>query len=151
MDGLTQRFNATMEEYLRLYVDQHLDDWVDYLPMCKFAANNAISDSTKLLLFFTKFRKDPHMNVDLDRPVTNPEDAQAHEAAANLQHIHNLLRAKMTAAQYRYLEAYDEWRRPAPSLNPEIAFGWTRASSRLPARPGNRIGRNSAISLSSAR
>ena len=38
------------------------------------------------------------MNFDLNRPVTNPEEARAHEAAANLQKIHDLVRAEMTAA-----------------------------------------------------
>ena len=69
--------------------------------MCEFAANNAISDSTQVSPFFANFGKDPHMNFDLDRPETNPEEAQAHEAAANLRKIHDLVQAEMTAAQYR--------------------------------------------------
>ena len=75
-----------MEEYLRLYVNHHQDDWVDWLPICKFAANNAISDSTQVSPFFANFGKDPGMNFDFDhcQPVTNPEEAWAHEAAANL-------------------------------------------------------------------
>ena len=45
-DGQTERFNATMEEFLRLYVNHHQDDWVYWLPQCKFAANNATSETT---------------------------------------------------------------------------------------------------------
>ena len=107
-----------MEEYLRLYVNHHQDDWVDWLPMCEIAANNTISDSTQVLPFFPNFGKDPRMNFDLDRPVTNLEEARAHEAAANLQKIHDLVRAEMTAAQYRYSEAYDKTRRSAPRFEP---------------------------------
>ena len=58
------------------------------------------------------------MNIDLDQPIRNPEQARAHEAAASLQKIHALVRAEMTAAQYRYLEAYDRAHRPAPKFNP---------------------------------
>ena len=58
------------------------------------------------------------MNFDLDRPVTNPEEARAHEAAANLQKIHVLVRGEMTAAQYRYSEAYDKTHRHAPRFEP---------------------------------
>ena len=69
--------------------------------MCEFAANNAISDSTQVSPFFANFGRDPRMNFDLDRPVMNPEEARAHEAAANLRKIYDLVRAEMTAAQYR--------------------------------------------------
>ena len=113
-DGQTESFNATMEEYLWLYVNHHQDDWVDCLPMCEIAANNAISDSTQVSPFFANFGKDPRMNFDLDQPVTNSEEARAHEATANPQKIHDLVWAEMTTAQYHYWEAYDKTRRPAP-------------------------------------
>ena len=66
--------------------------------MCEFAANNAISDSTKVSHFFANFGKYPRMNFDLDQSVTNPEAAGAHVPAANLQKIHDLVRAEMIAA-----------------------------------------------------
>ena len=58
------------------------------------------------------------MNFDLDQPIENPEQARAHEAAANLRKIHDLVRAEMRAAQFRYSEAYDKARRPAPKFEP---------------------------------
>ena len=38
------------------------------------------------------------MNFDLDQPIENPEQARAHEAAANLEKIHALVKAEMAAA-----------------------------------------------------
>ena len=73
-----------MEEYLSLYVNHHQDDWTDWLPLCEFAVNNAVSETTQFSPFFANFGRDPRMNFDLDRPVENPEQARAHEAAANL-------------------------------------------------------------------
>ena len=35
-----------MEKYLRHYVNYHQDDWVAWLPLCEFAANNATSETT---------------------------------------------------------------------------------------------------------
>ena len=58
------------------------------------------------------------MIFDLDQPVENPEQARAHDAATNLRKIHDLVRAEMTAAQFRYLEAYDKARCPAPKFKP---------------------------------
>ena len=117
-DGQTERFNATMEEYLRLYVNHHQDDWVDWLPLCEFAANNAVSETTQVSPFFATFGRDPRMNFDLDQPIEHPEQARAHEAAANLLKIHDLVRAEMTAVQFRYSEAYDKARRPTPRFEP---------------------------------
>ena len=39
-DGQTERINASMEEYLRAHVNYLQDDWVRYLSLAEFAANN---------------------------------------------------------------------------------------------------------------
>ena len=77
-DGQTERFNATMEEYLRLYVNHHQDNWVDWQPLCEFDANNAISETMQVFPFFATFGRDPQMNFDLNQPIENPEPARAH-------------------------------------------------------------------------
>ena len=109
-----------MEEYLRSYVNHHQDDWTDWLPLCEFAANNTVSETTQVspFKFFATFRRDPRMNFNLDQPIENPEQARAHEAAANLQKIHALVKAEMAAAQYRYAEAYNKGRHSAPRFEP---------------------------------
>ena len=117
-DGQMERFNATMEENLRLYVNHHQDDWTDWLPLCEFAANNAASETTQVSPFFATFRTDPRMNFDLNQPIENPEQVRAHEAAANLRKIRDLVRAEITAAQFRYSEAYNKTRRPATKFEP---------------------------------
>ena len=58
------------------------------------------------------------MNFNPDQPIDIPEQARAHEAAANLRKIRDLIRAKMTAVQFRYLVAYDKARCPAPKFEP---------------------------------
>ena len=145
-DGQTERFNATMEEYLRLYVNHHQDDWVDWLPLCEFAANNAASETTQVSPFFATFGRNPRMNFDLEQPIENPEQARAHEAAANLQKIHALVKEEMTATQYQHAVTYDQHGAPPRNSSPVTGYGWTRASSRGPDRPENWIGRSSACS-----
>ena len=107
-DGQTERFNATRKEYLRLNVNHHQDDWVDWLPLWEFAANNTASETAQVSPFFATFVRDPRMNFDLDQPIENPEQARAHEAAANLQKSHALVKAERAAAQYRHAEGYDK-------------------------------------------
>lgn len=50
-DGQTERMNATLEEYLRFYVDFAQDDWVDWLPLAEYAWCNSPSPITKLSPF----------------------------------------------------------------------------------------------------
>ena len=112
MDVQTERFNATMAEYMHLYVNHQQDNWTDWLPLCEFAANNTVSETTQVSPFFATIGRDPQMNFDLDQLLENPEQARAHKVAANLQKIHTLVKAEMTAAQYRHAKAYDKGRRP---------------------------------------
>ena len=44
-DGQTERMNAGIEQYLRAFMNFHQDDWVDWLPLAEFAANNATSET----------------------------------------------------------------------------------------------------------
>ena len=41
-----------MKNYLRAYVNYTQDDWVDYLLMAEFSANNHINESTRMTPFF---------------------------------------------------------------------------------------------------
>lgn len=50
-DGHTERPNSTIEAYLRSYVSFKQGDWVQHLPMAKFAYKNAKNSSTKFTPF----------------------------------------------------------------------------------------------------
>ena len=78
------------------------------------------------------------MNFDLDQPIQNPEQARAHEAAANLQKIHVLVKAKMAAAQYWHAEACDKGRRPAPRFEPGDQV-WLDAHFIKTTRPAQKL------------
>lgn len=66
-----------MEEYLRLYVNHCQGDWANWLPMCELAANNAVSDTTGITVL-CELRKGSRMNLGLDKPIEDPEQARAH-------------------------------------------------------------------------
>jgi hypothetical protein len=42
-NGLNERLNAAMEQYLRVFVNNQHDDWAQSLPLDVFAANNGTS------------------------------------------------------------------------------------------------------------
>lgn len=137
-DRQTERFNTTMEEYLRVYVNHHQDDWVTWLPFCEFAANYAVSETTGVSPFCAHMGRDPRMNFDLDKPIENPEEARAHEAAQTLERIHDLVRTEMAAAQYRQAEGYDRHRRPAPRYLPGDEV-WLDARHIKTTRPARKL------------
>jgi hypothetical protein len=61
-DGQTERINAGMEQYLRVFVNHQQDDWVQWLPLAEFAANNGVSESMKCTPFFAVQDADPRMS-----------------------------------------------------------------------------------------
>jgi hypothetical protein len=61
-DGQTERMNAIMEQYLRAYVNYQQDNWVQYLPLAEFAANNHVSETTTVSPFFANYGFDPRLS-----------------------------------------------------------------------------------------
>ena len=58
-----------MKNYLRAYVSHTQDDWVDHLPMAKFAANNHVNKSTGITPFFAD--NGFHSRTGIEPPGTN--------------------------------------------------------------------------------
>jgi len=54
--------NASMEQYLRVFVYHQQDDWVKWLPLAEFAANNGVSETTKCTPFYAVQGTDPQMS-----------------------------------------------------------------------------------------
>ena len=54
-DGQTERVNQELEQYLRLYINHHQDDWVDWLSIAEFVHNNRVHSSTGHSLFLVNF------------------------------------------------------------------------------------------------
>jgi hypothetical protein len=71
-DGQTERMNPGMEQYLRVFVNNQQDDWVQWLPLAEFAANNGISESTKCTPFFAVQGVDPRMSF-VGEPTQEPD------------------------------------------------------------------------------
>ena len=68
-NGQTERINAELEQYLRLFVDWAQDDWVDWLPLAEFAGNNTTSETTGVSPFFANYGFHPRMGVEPSQPL----------------------------------------------------------------------------------
>jgi hypothetical protein len=63
-NGQTERMNASMEQYLRIFTSHQQDDWVQWLPLAEFAANNGTSEATKYSACFPGTGVDPWMTFE---------------------------------------------------------------------------------------
>jgi hypothetical protein len=88
-----------MEQYLRAYVNYQQDDWARFLPMAEFAANNHVSETTRISPFFANYGLNPKIDFEPDLRVDNPEENEAHILADCLSEIHDLIKSEMSFAQ----------------------------------------------------
>jgi hypothetical protein len=71
-DGQTEQMNAVLEQHLCAYVSYMQDDWSDWLPLAKFAANSMFSKTTGLSPFFANYGFYLQLGVELIEPVNIP-------------------------------------------------------------------------------
>ena len=67
-DGQTERVNASVEHYLRAFMNFHQDDWVHWLPFAEFAMNNVTSETTGVSPFFANYGFHPKLGVEPSDP-----------------------------------------------------------------------------------
>jgi hypothetical protein len=89
-----------MEQYLRLFTSYQQDDWVRWLALAEFVANNAISETIKCSPFFAVTGMDPRMTFEM--MDDEPKDSQVLEAdqvQKAMEQIHEHLRVEMRRSQ----------------------------------------------------
>jgi hypothetical protein len=119
-DGQTERVNAVLEQYLRAYVSYLQDDWYDWLPMCEFAGNNAVSATTGVSPFFANSGQHPRMGYEPPtgqiRPVYQRSQAlDANAFVEKMSEIEGFLKEEMQWAQAVYENTANINRSPAPA------------------------------------
>lgn len=112
-DGQTERMNAQLEQYLRLYVTYLQDDWADWLPLAEFAGNDAASDTTTVTPFFANYGFHPRLGFEPVPHSDRPAARDAEKFATLMQTITEHLKTEMTASRARYEEQANRKRRPA--------------------------------------
>jgi hypothetical protein len=64
MDGQTEWVNQEIKQYLRIFVNHHQNDWVEWLPIAEFAYNNQVHSSTCQTPFRLDSGQDPHLGME---------------------------------------------------------------------------------------
>jgi len=117
MDGQIERMNASMEQYLWVFINHQLDDWVHWLPLVEFAANNGVSETTKYTPFFTVQGTDPQLSfVGESTQQQNQRRFDADQIQGTMQQIHKNLQVEMRRSQGIQEEGANRGRVPAPKI-----------------------------------
>ena len=101
-----------MERHLQTYINHFQDNWVDLLPMAKFAANANLSSTTKIPPFQATCRYVPRMSfdpVDLSEKSTREQlaNSKARSIATDMEEVWKFVRTKMARSQEKQTEAAD--------------------------------------------
>ena len=88
-DGQTERLNQTLEQYLRGYVNNQQDNWVELLPLAQFAYNSAKSETTQVSPFFANHGYEPEAYKQPRKDETRAQGAMV--LANKLQEVHKQL------------------------------------------------------------
>jgi len=99
-DGQTEGMNASMQQYLRVFVTHQQDDWVKWQPLAEFAANNGVSERSKCTPLCAIQGTDPRMSF-VGEPTMehNQRRVSANNVEATMQQIHDHLRVEMRQSQ----------------------------------------------------
>jgi len=128
-NGQAENTNKSMEKFLRAHVNYKQNDWVDWLWMAEFVANNSVSASTKVTPFFATRGTHPRMaGVDFTLPVnampavasSGPrkiDEQSAQEFALEMTKVHQHLRQEMARTQLAQSEAANRLRQVHPNYN----------------------------------
>jgi hypothetical protein len=85
-DGLTERYNRTLEQTLRMYVQPNGKNWDKLLSMCEFALNNTYHSSIDCTPFYLNYGFHPRTPTTIDLPSRS--NTASKEFLQNLQHLH---------------------------------------------------------------
>jgi hypothetical protein len=99
-DGQTEGQNQTIEQYLRAFSNYEHDNWVELLPLAKFAYNNAIHASTRMTPFWANYHYHSVMQFKAPKqPSSLNSEILADTFALGLEDTHQTLRKNLQEAQ----------------------------------------------------
>jgi len=116
-DGQTEGINASMEQYLRVFVNHQPDDWVKWLPLKEFEANDGVSETTKCTPFHVIQGMDPWMwFAGEPSKEWDQQRVMADNVQATMQKIDEHLRVEMRRSQAVEEEDANCGHIPAPDI-----------------------------------
>ena len=108
-----ERQNSTLEQYLQAYVTYQQDDWVEWLPLAKFAYNNSQQSTTGELLFYLLMGQNSQFNDNITKILDHsPEVPAVTDWLRPLLQVCEALERCWEAAITKQVEFYNKMVKP---------------------------------------
>lgn len=114
-DCQTERVNAILEKYLRVWNNYQQNNWADPQPSADFCFNNTQSSTTKFTLFLANYGY--HLRWELNFEKTPSKKIDDATYTKQLGNLHDTLQQKIKFAQKT--QAFYINQKPAPKPNPK--------------------------------
>jgi hypothetical protein len=69
-NGQTEKINAILKQYLKIYINFRQNNWIDWFPLAKFALNNAVSEITGFFPFFANYEFNSKLGFESRLPCS---------------------------------------------------------------------------------
>ena len=100
--------NQELEQYLRLYVNHHQDNWVDWISMAEFVHNNKVHSATGFSTFYVNMGYHPNYGTNISTQMTNESSM---DLVRKMERVWEDASAKMERARTIMKTQYDKHRR----------------------------------------
>ena len=104
-DGMVERFNRSLLQLLRVYVEKH-DDWEQYLPLVLYAYRTSVHSSTRVTPFMLMYGRQPRQTGSPCSTAFDPESYSAH-LSAKLAELRDFVDTNLAAAAEHQKSSYD--------------------------------------------
>jgi hypothetical protein len=133
-DGQTERYNRTLQEFLRRYIRKEGPQWVRWLWVAEFSYNNATQESIGCSPFELTYGGNPKAPLDAAVPPLRGQ-ADATQLLKQLEDRLKLAKATLQAAQDEQAKHLARRRDPTPAYKPGDLVALSTEKLSL---PGNR-------------
>ena len=134
-DGQTERTNQELEQYLRLYVNHHQDDWADWFSVAEFAHNNRAHSATGFSPFYINMGYHPNCGTNVSTQATNESSA---DFVRRMERVWEDASAKLERAKAIMKAQYDKHRRTPMEYQPGDMV-WLSAAHIPSNRPSKKL------------
>jgi hypothetical protein len=114
-DGQTERVNQEVEQYLRIFVNYHQDNWTDWISLAEFSHNDKVNSSTHYSPFYLNWGRHPRKGIE-PRRETRVEAAT--EFVERMEGIRREAGAALERAARDMKTFYDRHHQEAPIFQP---------------------------------
>jgi len=113
-DGQTERTNAELKQFLRVFINYRQDDWLQWIPIAEFSYNNRVNVATGKSPFQILFGFDPKVYVT---PTATSNVPAADRQADHLIKIREEAQASLNRAADDMKRFYDRHHQEVPEYN----------------------------------